>query len=562
MNNSSYRWWQDAVIYQIYPRSFKDANNDGIGDLQGIIAGLDHLQKLGVDVLWLSPFYASPNVDNGYDIADYQAIHPDFGTMADFESLLTHTHQRGMKLIIDLVVNHSSDQHRWFQESKKSVDNPYRDYYIWQKPKLVNGQKQVPNNWISFFSGSAWEFDPQTDEYYLHLFAKQQPDLNWENPVLRQEIYAMMKFWLDKGVNGFRMDVIPFLSKDTTFADYPKGRFGDLSLYANGPKIHDYLWEMNREVLSKYDCMTVGECFGVASHQGLLYVGEFRQELNLLYHFDHAVPREEHRFLKPAEELKLSEIKQIVYKWFEALRPTGWQNFYLGNHDNPRAVSRFGEIEQYRYESATMLATLLFCLPGVPTIYQGDEIGMTNCKFESVVEFDDIQVKNAFEVLVTQNGGSETEFLDACNAIARDHARTPYQWNDSVNAGFNASAKPWLKVNPNYQDINLASQEKHEQSIFHFYQSLIAFRKQNQALIRGEYSDPLPDSEEVYAFVRSYQAEEVLVLVNFTNQAQIITLSLDGYTLLFGNYSQNNDFETTRQLSAFQTLIFRKTNDI
>jgi oligo-1,6-glucosidase len=558
MNNSTHRWWQEAIIYQIYPRSFKDANNDGIGDLRGIISKLDHLKNLGIEVIWLSPFYASPNIDNGYDISDYRAVHPDFGQMADFDELLAQVHAKGMKLIIDLVVNHSSDQHTWFQEARKAKDNPYRDYYIWQKPKMIDGQNCPPNDWVSFFSGSAWDFDPLTEEYYLHLFAKQQPDLNWENPALRQEIYDIMRFWLDKGVDGFRMDVIPFLSKDTSFGNYPEGQFGDLGLYANGPKIHDYLWEMNQEVLSKYDCMTIGECFGVEAHQGLLYVGEHRQELNMLYHFDHAVPREERRFLKPAPELSLSELKQIVGKWYEALRPTGWQNFYLGNHDNPRVVSRFGDTKQYHYESATMLATLLITLPGVPTIYQGDEIGMSNCDFESVAEFDDIQVKNAFETLVKQGNGKESDFLMAANRIARDHARTPFQWDDSANAGFCTSAKPWLKINPNYKQVNLALQQKEERSIYGFYQSLIAFRKQSQALIRGSYEDLLHESELVYAFVRNYQLEAILVIVNFTNQAQVVSIALDGYTCMLDNYNRFDHQIDAQKLSPFQTLVFQK----
>ncbi len=557
MQSSSPKWWQEAIIYQIYPRSFKDANGDGLGDLAGITSQLDHLQALGITLVWLSPFYDSPNADNGYDISDYQAVHSDFGTMADFENLLAGIHSRGMKLIIDLVVNHSSDQHRWFQESRKSVDNPYRDYYIWQSPKLnQEGQIQPPNDWISFFSGPAWQYDEATNQYYLHLFAKQQPDLNWENPALRQEIYAMMRFWLDKGVDGFRMDVIPFLSKDTSFANYPAGQFGDLSLYANGPKIHEYLSEMNQEVLAKYDCVSIGECFGVASHEGLLYVGEFRQELNLLYHFDHAVPREEHRFLQPAPELTLLELRKIVYRWYEALQPTGWQNFYLGNHDNPRAVSRFGNTESYHGASAKMLATLLLTLPGVPTIYQGDEIGMSNCRFENINEFDDIQVKNAFESLVTQGKGNIDNFLKACNYIARDHARTPFQWNNQINAGFSDAHKTWIKVNPNYENINLEEQQSQSESIYHFYQKLIAFRKGKQALIRGEYEDLLPDSNQIYAYTRSHENEKYLIILNFTAQSLNIPISTNGYICELSNYEISTGEITS--LAPYQAVVLRR----
>ena len=390
-----------SVIYQIYPRSFADSNGDGVGDLPGILSKLDYLANLGVDVLWLSPIFQSPNADNGYDISDYEAIMPEFGTMADFDALLSGVHERGMRLILDLVVNHSSDEHRWFRESRKSKDNPYRDYYIWRGGP--------PNNWQSFFSGPAWAFDEVTGDYYLHLFAKKQPDLNWENPALRQEIYGMMRFWLDKGVDGFRMDVIPFLSKDTAFPDYPEGRFGDLTIHANGPRIHEFLQEMHQEVLAHYpQVITVGEGFGVSAEQANLYVGERRQELQMIYHFDHAVPREEHRFLDPAPEFTLPELKAIFAKWNTALETgldapgdasPGWQNIYFGNHDNPRVLSRFGDPERFPYESATMLATVLLTQRGTPSLYQGDEIGMSNCPFKSIEEYDDIQVRNAWLAL-------------------------------------------------------------------------------------------------------------------------------------------------------------------
>lgn len=433
--------YKDKVIYQIYPRSFNDSNGDGVGDLMGIIQKLDYLHDLGVDILWLSPIFGSPNADNGYDISDYEAIMPEFGTMDDFDELLTGVHKRGMKLMLDLVVNHSSDEHRWFQESRKSRDNPYRAYYIWRSPK----QGKEPNDYLSFFSGPAWTFDETTGEYYLHLFAEKQPDLNWEHEPLRQEIYRMMRFWLDKGVDGFRMDVIPFLSKDTSFPDYPEGRYGDLTIHANGPRMHEFLREMHREVLAPYPaCITVGEGFGVSAEQANLYVGANRHELDMIYHFDHAVPREEHRFLDPAPEFTLPELKAIFAKWNTALNTgpdaPGWQNIYFGNHDNPRVLSRFGDpatrsdryagAGPYHYESATLLATVLLTQRGTPSMYQGDEIGMTNCPFDSIDEYDDIQVKNAWNALMAPDADrlKQKRFLQTANRIARDHARTPMQW--------------------------------------------------------------------------------------------------------------------------------------
>ncbi|RIV18476.1 alpha-glucosidase [Fibrisoma montanum] len=568
--------FKQAIIYQIYPRSFNDADGDGVGDLTGINQKLDYLHELGVDILWLSPIFKSPNADNGYDISDYQAIQPAFGTMDDFDELLAGVHQRGMKLILDLVVNHSSDEHPWFQESRKSKDNPYRDYYIWRAPK--DGRE--PNNWLSFFSGPAWKFDEQTGEYYLHLFAEKQPDLNWENPKLRHEIYRMMRFWLDKGVDGFRMDVIPFLSKDTTFPDYPEGRYGDLTIYANGPRIHEFLQEMNREVLSQYDCVTVGEGFGVSAEQANLYVGNDRRELNMIYHFDHAVPREEHRFIDPAPEFTLPELKTIFNRWDETMGDIGWQNIYFGNHDNPRVLSRFGSPDRFHYESATMLATVLLTQRGTPSIYQGDEIGMTNCPFASIDEYDDIQVKNAWQALVVEGGASADVFLRTANRIARDHARTPMQWSSEPNAGFMLTgqareapvglterltgrheepnshqtqksslkqssgqtfrqtreapvglterltggeasalnAEPWLKINPDYTKINVADQQVRTDSVLNYVKKLIRWRKQTPAIWEGTYRDLLPDHPTVWAYERIRNDERLVILANFSDQ--------------------------------------------
>ena len=560
--------FKSSVIYQIYPRSFADSNGDGIGDLPGILSKLNYLANLGVDVLWLSPIFQSPNADNGYDISDYEAIMPEFGTMADFDALLSGVHQRGMRLILDLVVNHSSDEHRWFRESRKSKDNPYRDYYIWRGG--------LPNNWQSFFSGPAWAFDEVTGDYYLHLFAKKQPDLNWENPALRQEIYGMMRFWLDKGVDGFRMDVIPFLSKDTAFPDYPEGRFGDLTIHANGPRIHEFLQEMHQEVLAHYpQVITVGEGFGVSAEQANLYVGARRQELQMIYHFDHAVPREEHRFLDPAPEFTLPELKAIFAKWNTALETgldapgdasPGWQNIYFGNHDNPRVLSRFGDPERFPYESATMLATVLLTQRGTPSLYQGDEIGMSNCPFESIEEYDDIQVRNAWLALSSfapdlnqgqrmikptdSNQGQQMmkptdlnqgqqmikPFLKSANRIARDHARTPMQWSAAPLAGFTAGPKTWLKVNPNYASVNVAQQESDPHSVLNYYQNLLRWRKKTPAMHTGSYRNLAPDHPSLWAFERVHESGTFVTVANFSGESVDTPVEFEGEVVI-GNYA-------------------------
>ena len=587
--------YKDKVIYQIYPRSFNDSNGDGVGDLMGIIQKLDYLHDLGVDILWLSPIFQSPNADNGYDISDYEAIMPEFGTMDDFDELLTGVHKRGMKLILDLVVNHSSDEHRWFQESRRSRDNPYREYYIWRGPKTpppapplkkgegsvspdglhpsprgrgAGGEGYFPNNYLSFFSGPAWAFDETTGEYYLHLFAEKQPDLNWEHEPLRQEIYRMMRFWLDKGVDGFRMDVIPFLSKDPAFPDYPEGRYGDLTIHANGPRIHEFLQEMHREVLVHYPaCITVGEGFGVSAEQANLYVGRDRHELDMIYHFDHAVPREEYRFLDPAPEFTLPQLKAIFAKWNTALDAgpdaPGWQNIYFGNHDNPRVLSRFGDPENrsdryagagpgpYHYESATMLATVLLTQRGTPSIYQGDEIGMTNCPFDSIDEYDDIQVKNAWNVLIAPDADplKQKRFLQTANRIARDHARTPMQWFDLPNAGF-TSGRPWLKINPNYRQINVADQQIRPDSVLQYYKTLLRFRKQTPTLHEGTYRDLLPDHPTIWAYERRL-GDTVLVILANVSHGDVYVPEAEAGDLVLSNYAS-----TALALRPFEARIY------
>ena len=553
--------FKDAVIYQIYPRSFADSDGDGIGDLPGILSRLDYLADLGVDVLWLSPIFASPNADNGYDISDYEAIMPQFGTMADFDALLAGVHRRGMRLVLDLVVNHSSDEHDWFQQSRQDKTNPYRDYYIWRPPSAAGGP---PNDWQSFFSGPAWQFDAQTGEYYLHLFAKKQPDLNWEHPPLRQAIYRMMRFWLDKGVDGFRMDVIPFLSKDPAFPDYPAGRSGDLTIYANGPRIHEFLTEMNREVMQHYSCMTIGEGFGVSADQANLYVGRDRHELDMIYHFDHAVPREEQRFVNPAPEFTLPQLKAVFARWNDAISTEGWQNIYFGNHDNPRVLSRFGSL-RFPRESATLLATVLLTQRGTPTIYQGDELGMTNCRFDSIDEFDDIQVKNAWQTLVASGKYPASVFLETANQIARDHARTPMQWTNVLGeftldeftpgAGF-TTGMPWLKVNPNHAVINVARQEQDPQSVLNFYRRLLRWRKQMPVLHEGLCHDLLPDHPTLWAFDRILTEQRLVIVANVSEEATplpdaLIDSQLIG-TPIFVNYA--TDFTTT--LRPFEVRVY------
>ena len=544
-------WWKEAIIYQIYPRSFKDSNKDGIGDLKGIISELDHLKNLGVDVIWLSPMYKSPNVDNGYDISDYENIMTEFGTMADFDDLLRGIHERGLKLIIDLVVNHSSDEHAWFQESRKSKDNPYRDFYIWKKAKPDGSP---PNNWKSFFSGSAWQWDEITQEYYLHLFAVKQPDLNWENPKLRHHIYNMMHFWLKKGVDGFRMDVIPFLSKDQSFPDSD----GSLEFYANGPRIHEFLKEMNQEVLSKYDIMTVGEAFGVSTKEALDYVGKDRNELQMIFHFDHAVPRDENNFIQPEPEWTLPQLKSIFQKWDTTLKNDGWNSIYWGNHDNPRILSRLGNTKRYRVKSAKMLATILLTLRGTPYIYQGDEIGMTNCPFNSIDEFDDVQVKNAWNSLILNQHKDASLFLKAANKIARDHARTPMQWSNTKNGGFTEGDKTWLKVNPNFKKINVRADNDNPDSILNYYKALIRFRKENLVLVYGAFEDILPEHEKIYAYIRSSENEELLIINNVSSDKMglksLIDYPLSILTLLMTNYTTKTPIWT---LQPYESRIYR-----
>ncbi|NEW09510.1 alpha-glucosidase [Paenibacillus sp. SYP-B3998] len=554
-------WWKESVIYQIYPRSFMDSNGDGMGDLKGIISKLDYLNELGVDVVWLSPVYKSPNDDNGYDISDYQGIMEEFGTLEDWEQLLNGLHDRNMKLIMDLVVNHSSDEHPWFIESRSSKNNPYRDYYIWKMGE--NGKE--PNNWSSFFSGSAWQYDEQTEEYFLHLFSKKQPDLNWENPKLRQEIYSMMKWWLDKGIDGFRMDVINLISKVEGLPDAPSENehtyvFGG-QYFMNGPRIHEFLQEMNEHVLSKYDIMTVGEAPGVTTEEAALYVGEDRAELNMVFQFELMDVDSGPGGKWDIAPWKLTDFKRIMTKWQLGLQGKGWNSLYLNNHDQPRMVSRFGNDTDYRVESAKMLATFLHTLQGTPYIYQGEEIGMTNVKFDSINDYQDIETLNMYDERVNQDGANSQDVMESIYSKGRDNARTPMQWDSSLHGGF-TQGNPWLAVNPNYPEINAAQALADPNSIFHYYKKLIQLRKQHPILVYGDYAPLLESNERIYAYNRTLGNEQLLIVLNFFESEVDFELpsdvSIDKHTLLISNYDIPEDERINRfTLRPYEARVYQ-----
>ena len=511
------QWWKKSVVYQIYPRSFMDSNGDGIGDINGIVEKLDYLKELGVDVLWLSPVYKSPNDDNGYDISDYQDIMDDFGTMSDFDRMLQEAHKRGLKIMMDLVVNHTSDEHPWFVESRKSKDNPYRDYYIWKDP--VNGKE--PNNWGACFGGSVWEFDEHTGMYYLHLFSKKQPDLNWENEEVRHKIYDMMNWWCEKGIDGFRMDVISLLSKVQTFPDgeCKGGLYGDSDPYiCSGPRIHEFLREMNKEVLSKYDLITVGETAGVTIEQAKKYANLDGSELNMVFQFEHAFLANGPYGKWTDNPVPLLELKQVMSKWQTALEGKAWNSLYWDNHDQPRAVSRYGnDSSQFREISAKMLATCLHMMQGTPYVYQGEELGMTNIYFDKLEDYRDIESINYFEEF-TESGLMTPEYMMKCLMLrSRDNARTPMQWNDSKQAGF-TDGEPWIKVNPNYKEINAAQQLEDPNSIFHYYQKLIRLRKEKDIIVYGGFESLYRDDEQIFAYTRKQDQEKLLTVCNFSDQ--------------------------------------------
>ena len=552
------KWWKESVVYQIYPKSFKDSNGDGVGDIRGIIQKLDYLKELGVNVLWISPMLESPQDDNGYDISDYRRIYKEYGTMEDYEELLSEAHKRDIRILMDLVVNHTSDEHNWFVESRKSKDNPYRDYYIWKDP--VNGKE--PNNWGGAFGGSAWEYDPQTQMYYLHLFSKKQPDLNWENEKVRQEVYDMMTFWCEKGIDGFRMDVISMISKDQTFPDGEMNNslYGDFGPYCvHGPRIHEFLQEMNREVLSKYDIMTVGETSGVTIEEAQNYAGEARNELNMVFQFEHVDNGSGDYGKWTTEKYDFKEFKRIMIKWQEELQGKAWNSLFLGNHDQPRSVSRFGnDNPAYRETSAKMLATCLHMMQGTPYVYQGEELGMTNVYFDKLEDYRDIESINFFTEL-TEAGLMTPEYMMKCLMLrSRDNARTPMQWDDSVQAGF-TDGESWIKVNPNYKEINAAQQLEDPNSIFHYYQKLIRLRKEKDIIVYGEFEPIYRDDEQIFAYIRRQKQEKLLTVCNFSdkNAGMEIPEEFKGAECLITNLDRTV-FEGKIVLKPYEAFVLYK----
>ncbi|MDF2790352.1 MAG: glucohydrolase [Neobacillus sp.] len=537
------KWWQTAVVYQVYPRSFQDSDGDGIGDLKGVTRRLDYLEKLGITAIWLSPVYKSPNDDNGYDISDYQDIMTEFGTMDDMDELIKQADQRNIKIIMDLVVNHTSDEHKWFIESRKSKDNPYRDYYIWRDP--VNGE--VPNSLKSTFSGSAWEYEEETGQYYLHLFSKKQPDLNWENEKVRQEVWDMMNFWLEKGVGGFRMDVIDLV-----------GKIPDEEILGNGPKLHEYLQEMNRETFGKYDVLTVGETWGATPEIAKLYSDPKRNELSMVFQFEHiSLDQQPGKEKWDYKRLEVNELKQVLSKWQTALGNEGWNSLFWNNHDLPRIVSRWGNDTAYRVESAKMFAILLHLMKGTPYIYQGEEIGMTNYPVNDISDVEDIESVNMYHERLA-NGYKKEDIIASINFKGRDNARTPIQWDRTENAGFTTGI-PWLHVNPNYQEINVAANLEDPNSIFYCYQKLIQLRKGNPIIVWGEYELVTDTSEQVFMYLRKYEGETWAVVANFGEQKKTLHLEYLGQSneVIISNYERSSvDFQQL-ELKPFEALAVK-----
>lgn len=543
-------WWKEGVVYQIYPRSYRDTTGNGVGDLQGIIDQLDYIQSLGVTMIWLCPVYASPNDDNGYDISDYRTISDEFGGNEVFDKLLKAVHDHGLKLIMDLVANHSSDEHQWFKEAKKSIDNPYHDYYLWEK----GTPSTPPTNWQSVFNGSAWKWNEATQEYYLHLYTQKQPDLNWENPKVRKEIYGIIDYWFSKGVDGFRMDVISLISKRLPFEDTEPGMsFIDVmeKMYANGPRVHAFLKEMNAEVLSKYDIVTVGEGPGVNLEHGPRYVSQSEKELNMVFHFDHLTIDFGPEGKYDPIPLDFIRFKSIFSQWDKALKDDGWNSIFLGNHDFSRIVSRFGNDQTYHTESAKLLATLLMTLRGTPYVYQGDEIGMTNVAHNSIEAYDDVETRNAWKAAEAEGKDMEA-FLKAVHWQSRDNARTPMQWNAQKYAGFSKNV-PWISVNNNYSKINVEVAEKEKDSILHYYRKMISYRKANPTLIYGDFKDLLPNHACLYEYKRWDASHAFLIIHNFSGQKTVWRQNDPNYLLKHSNYS----FIDSGFLSPWESRIYQ-----
>ena len=551
------KWWKESVVYQIYPRSFKDSNGDGIGDIRGITEKLDYLENLGVDVIWLSPVYESPNDDNGYDISDYRAIMKEFGTMEDFDRMLASAHEKGLKIVMDLVVNHTSDEHPWFAESRKSKDNPYRDYYIWREGK--DGRE--PNNWGSCFSGPAWKYDAATDMYFLHLFSEKQPDLNWDNPKVRNEIYDMMNWWLDKGVDGFRMDVISLISKDPAFPDGIPGvnGYAGFNEPANGPHVHEYLQEMRKKVLDRTENLTVGECSGVTLEEAKKYACSDGRELNMVFQFEHMDVDADGANKWTDRKMDLRDLKTVMTKWQKGLEDIAWNSLFWENHDQPRSVTRFGcDCKKYRERSAKMLATCLHMMQGTPYIYQGEELGMTNVPFRSIDDFRDLDSINAYHELVQAGIYKKEEMLDYLRYKSRDNARTPFQWDDSENAGFTGGT-PWIMVNPNYKEINAKEQMGREDSVFCYYKELIRLRKKHDVIVYGSYELLLGEDEELYVYTRTLGSEKILVICNFSENERELELP-DGWKpsemeRWIGNY-EDAKAEDKLSVRAYEAIVY------
>lgn len=513
-------WWHKSVVYQIYPRSFKDSNGDGIGDLQGIVSKLDYIRDLGTDLIWICPVYASPNDDNGYDISDYYSIHPEYGTMADMELLIVEAAKRGIGIMMDIVANHTSEEHPWFIQSKSSHDNSYRDFYIWRDQ--VNGG--TPSDLQSFFGGSVWELDAATNQYYLHMFSKKQPDLNWHHPPVRQAIYDVMRFWITKGIKGFRFDVIDLIAKEL-----------DKGIIANGPRLHDYLQEMHQEVLREAAIVTVGETGSANVNEALLYTDRDRKELDMIFSFEHIALDEQSGKQKwDLKPLEVAELKNVLSKWQNSLQGVGWNSLFWSNHDQPRIVSRWGNDKEFRYESATMLAALLHLMRGTPYIYQGEEIGMTNVQFADLESYRDIETINMYATR-KENGFPHENIMASIFAKGRDNARTPMQWDSGVNGGFSAGI-PWINLNPNYSEINVQADRMKEKSIFQFYKKLIALRKTNDIVIYGDFQ-LLETEPEIFAYIRTYKDEKWVIIGNFSDK-YVVTSKISSLSgeLILHNY--------------------------
>ncbi|CRH20391.1 Oligo-1,6-glucosidase [Carnobacterium maltaromaticum] len=537
------KWWQSSVVYQIYPRSFQDSNGDGIGDIAGITSRLEYLEKLGIDVIWLSPVYKSPNDDNGYDISDYEAILPEFGTMADMDELIREAKQRGIQIIMDLVVNHTSDEHPWFKEAKKSKTNPYRDYYIWRDP--VNGGP--PNDLQSIFSGSAWEFDKETNQYYFHLFSKRQPDLNWENPAVQEEVWKLMNFWLAKGIGGFRMDVIDLI-----------GKIPDKGITGNGPKLHEYLKKMHKETFGKYDVLTVGETWGATPEIAKLYSNPDREELSMVFQFEHIsldeLPGKSKWDLQPLDFIQL---KAILSKWQTALGDEGWNSLFWNNHDLPRIISRWGnDSPKYRVKSGKMLATILHLMKGTPYIYQGEEIGMVNTPVSSIEELDDIESLNMYRERLAA-GYDKADILASINKKGRDNARRPMQWSNHEHGGF-TTGTPWLELSPRYSEINVENELADSESLFYHYQRLIQLRKNNPLVVWGTYQELVPNDTQLFVYERSYENETWLIVANFyEEEADFSHESHKVKEIILSNYSDSSVDLANLHLRAYETVVYR-----